>query len=62
MSPTLTLTLEIEGDQQPLRGRLQAEPNTERSFTGWIGLLSALQEAIIPVETAQARTPEELPD
>jgi hypothetical protein len=46
MTPTRTITLEIDSGRVPLQGTLHAQPNLVRPFTGWIALLAALEEAI----------------
>jgi hypothetical protein len=56
------IALEIDDDASPLQGRLTARPGFERAFTGWIGLLSALQDAIVPADAARPRNPEAMPD
>lgn len=39
----LRLTVEITTTDDPLRGRLLHDDSPEEPFTGWLGLLSALQ-------------------
>jgi hypothetical protein len=40
------ITLEIDTDGPPIRGRLMAAPDLVRTFTGWTSLLAALDAAI----------------
>jgi hypothetical protein len=38
--------LEIDAGEPPLHGRLHAPPDRVRSFSGWLGMIAALQAAI----------------
>jgi hypothetical protein len=42
----LRLTVEIVDINEPLRGRLLHDGSPEEPFTGWLGLLSVLQEQV----------------
>ena len=46
MASTRQVTLEIDPGGPPVRGRLRVPPDLVRSFSGWIGLLAALEDAI----------------
>jgi hypothetical protein len=56
------IALEIDSDASPLQGTFTAHPGLERTFIGSIGLLSALQDAVLPADAARARSPEEITD
>lgn len=45
----LTLSLEPPGDGEPIAGWLCDERGEERQFTGWLGLLSLLEQARLTV-------------
>jgi hypothetical protein len=40
------LTLELDSQAEPISGRIQLEGGPVRDFSGWMGLLSALEELI----------------
>ena len=47
------ITLEIDPGGPPIHGRLSVPPAPDRPFTGWIGLLAALHQAIGPEQAPQ---------
>jgi hypothetical protein len=56
MQPTRTrLTLDIELDSDPIQGSLSARERASQAFSGWIELVSLLQDAA----TTQASQPDE---
>ncbi|HEV2814736.1 MAG TPA: hypothetical protein VGW10_15885 [Solirubrobacteraceae bacterium] len=46
------LGLEVRFDEQPIHGRLYDDARLDRAFSGWLGLIAALEEA---AGTAPAR-------
>jgi hypothetical protein len=40
------ITVDLEPEGPPIQGSLQSGPEPSHRFTGWIGLLSALEKAI----------------
>jgi hypothetical protein len=46
-APTRTMTLEVDPGSDPIRGRISDERGT-RSFSGWLELAAALQDALDP--------------
>ena len=40
----IVLPLEIDRESAPIAGRLRAEPDLVVAFTGWLGLVSALEK------------------
>lgn len=45
-APPSRIVLELERSQAPLRGRVHSAHRDVAPFTGWIGLLTALETAI----------------
>jgi hypothetical protein len=41
----ITLALEIQPESQPIEGKLRTQDGTERTFTGTLGLLAAIESA-----------------
>ncbi len=41
------ILLELDGVDEPIRGRARADDGTLREFVGWLGLIGAL-EALLP--------------
>jgi hypothetical protein len=39
------LGLEVRFDEQPIHGRLYDDARLDRPFSGWLGLMAALEEA-----------------
>lgn len=39
------LGLEVRFDEQPIHGRLYDDARLDRAFSGWLGLMAALEEA-----------------
>ena len=44
-SHSLHLRIDLDGDADPIAGRLRAEGSDWRPFSGWIALAAALEEA-----------------
>jgi hypothetical protein len=45
-----SITLEVDVDGDHLTGRLRDRAGTDRDFSGWVGLVAAL-DALLTVET-----------
>jgi hypothetical protein len=43
---TLTVTLEVDPTSDPIQGIARDEHGAERSFSGWVGLATALEHAL----------------
>jgi hypothetical protein len=56
---TLTLTVELQLEQDAFTGRAQDHLGTTREFSGWLGLIAAMDELI---DTAPERVREALRD
>ena len=57
-APTL-LTIEILTTRNPLHGRLLLEGGDARPFTGWLGLLSALELRVSELAECEQRPADE---
>lgn len=54
--PCVELRLELEIDAEPIAGRLRLEGGAPRSFSGWLGLAAALEDALDAGRQAPAGT------
>jgi hypothetical protein len=45
-APQTTVTVEVTEIAEPISGQIQAVGQAPRPFTGWLQLLSALQDAV----------------
>ncbi len=43
---TRTVTLEVDPTSDPIQGTMRDEHGAERSFSGWVGLATALEHAL----------------
>jgi hypothetical protein len=50
---TTEIVVAVEPDSGPLCGAVRVGVAPERPFDGWLGLLSALQEAILQLEEGE---------
>jgi hypothetical protein len=51
---TLTLTVELELDDEAFSGRASDDLGASRQFTGWLGLIASIDD-IIGTATARSR-------
>lgn len=43
---TLRVTIDVEAEREPINGRVAAVDGDGRQFTGWLELMSALQDIL----------------
>ena len=43
---TRTVTLEVDSISEPIHGIARDERGTERAFSGWVGLATALEQTL----------------